>query len=102
MGARTYGNIPESRLASEYSQRREFKDDGAASTIGQWPVPQHRRTYTVDEVAEILGISRDTAYEHVRRGTIPSLKFGRRIVVPKAALDNLLNTVGAQNGQAID
>ena len=30
----------------------------------------HRATYTIDEVARILGISRTTAYESVRRGEI--------------------------------
>jgi excisionase family DNA binding protein len=40
-----------------------------------------RITYTVPEVAELLGISRSTAYECVRRGDIPALALGRRIVV---------------------
>src|SRR5690606_41267010 len=43
--------------------------------------PDERRTYTVTEVADIVGISRSTAYECVRRGEIPSRRFGRRIVV---------------------
>jgi excisionase family DNA binding protein len=51
-----------------------------------------RRTYTVDEVAAMLGISRSTAYECVKRGEIPSLRFRRRIVVPAYALDGLLRT----------
>ncbi len=34
-------------------------------------------TYTVVEVAELLGISRTSAYECVRRGEIPSLTLGR-------------------------
>ncbi|MDO8392486.1 MAG: helix-turn-helix domain-containing protein [Actinomycetota bacterium] len=49
-----------------------------------------RRTYTVEEVASLLGISRATAYECVRRGDIPSRRFGRRIVIPQAELDVLL------------
>ena len=47
-------------------------------------------TYTVTEVAELLGISRSSAYECVRRGEIPSLSFGRRVVVPRRALEELL------------
>jgi excisionase family DNA binding protein len=50
----------------------------------------NRRTYTVDEVAAIVGISRSTAYECVRRGEIPSRRFGRRIVVLRHELDRLL------------
>ena len=51
---------------------------------------QSRLTYTVPEVAELLGISRSSAYECVRRGEIPALTLGRRVVIAKAAIDALL------------
>jgi excisionase family DNA binding protein len=51
----------------------------------------HRATYTVDEVARILGISRTTAYESVRRGEIPARRFGRRVVIPTRVIDELLD-----------
>lgn len=54
--------------------------------VMQIPLPQERATLTVDEVSEILGLSRGTAYEAVRRGQIPALRIGRRIVVPTARL----------------
>ena len=50
-----------------------------------------RQTLTVTQVAQLLGISRNTAYEAVRRGEIPSCRFGRRIVVPIDALGKLIN-----------
>jgi excisionase family DNA binding protein len=53
-------------------------------------VANRRRTYTVAEVAALLGISRSTAYECVRRGEIPSRRFGRRIVVLHDDLEGLL------------
>lgn len=49
-----------------------------------------RLTYTVTEVAELLGISRTSAYECVRRGEIPAVMLGRRLVVPRHAIDALL------------
>lgn len=49
-----------------------------------------RRTYTVAEAAKVLGISRSTAYECVRSGEIQSLRFRSRIVIPAAALSELL------------
>ena len=52
-------------------------------------------TYTVREVTELLGISRSSAYECVRRGEIPALAFGRRVVVPRSALEALLSTPSA-------
>lgn len=47
-------------------------------------------TYTVEEAGHRLGISRGLAYTLVKTGQIPSLQLGRRIVVPKAALDRML------------
>ena len=45
---------------------------------------------TIDEVAKLLRIGRNTAYEMARRNRIPTLALGRRIVVPKRALIALL------------
>jgi len=59
-----------------------------------------RLTYTVTEAAEILGISRSAAYECVRRGEIPSLSLGRRVVVPRQALEDLLTAVEAPQDHA--
>lgn len=36
---------------------------------------------SVDEAAEILGVSRNTAYDAVKRGEIPSIRIGRCIKV---------------------
>ncbi len=47
-------------------------------------------TETVEEVARRLGIGRDLAYRAVRAGDIPSIRIGRRILVPKAELERLL------------
>lgn len=49
-----------------------------------------RLTITIPEVAEILGIGRRQAYEAALRGEIPSLRIGRRILVPLAALRQML------------
>ncbi len=52
-------------------------------------------TYTVDEAAALLGISRPSAYEAVHTGEVPSIKVGRRILVPRAALTRLLEGAAA-------
>jgi excisionase family DNA binding protein len=49
-----------------------------------------RLTLTVTEAAQTLGISRALAYELVRTGELPSLRLGRRLVVPVRALERLL------------
>ena len=50
------------------------------------------RTFTVPEVATALGISRNACYVAVRNKVIPSLRIGRRVVVPKVVLERLLAT----------
>lgn len=51
-----------------------------------------RLTLTVEEASRLLGISRALAYELVARGEVPGIRLGRRIVVPRRALDTLLDT----------
>jgi excisionase family DNA binding protein len=45
---------------------------------------------TVEEAGEVLGISRSLAYAAVSDGSIPSIRVGRRILVPAAELNALL------------
>lgn len=51
------------------------------------------RTVSVEYAALALGIGRTTAFRLVRAGQfpVPTLRVGRRIVVPRAALDRLLD-----------
>lgn len=49
-----------------------------------------RLTITVEEAAKELGISRALAYEMARTRRLPTLRFGRRLVVPKKAIERLL------------
>jgi len=49
-----------------------------------------RSTVSVEEAARILGISRGLAYQMVHQGKMPVLRFGRRMVVPKKVLEQLL------------
>jgi excisionase family DNA binding protein len=51
----------------------------------------NKLTFSVTETARILGIGRNSAYEAVARGEIPVIRVGKRLLVPKAALEKLLN-----------
>jgi excisionase family DNA binding protein len=46
--------------------------------------------YTVEQVAELLQVSRISAYEAVHRAQIPSIRIGRLIRIPRKALDEWL------------
>jgi hypothetical protein len=47
-------------------------------------------TTTVPLAGEALGLSRNAAYDAAKRGEIPTLRFGKRLVVPTAALRQML------------
>jgi excisionase family DNA binding protein len=49
-------------------------------------------TYTVDQAAALLGISRSHAYACVKSGDLPALRFKRRLVIPARAIEALLAT----------
>ena len=51
---------------------------------------QPRLTISVEEAGRLLGISRGAAYEAARRGELPVLRFGRRLVIPRAQLMAML------------
>ena len=66
-----------------------------AGACRTWEVAMDRWTVTVEEAAQILGISRSSAYECVRRGELRALRLGRRLVVPRSALEELLGGTSA-------
>ena len=49
-----------------------------------------RLVLSVKEARGQLGLSRGLMYEALRTGQIPSIRIGRRILIPCAALDRLL------------
>ena len=56
-----------------------------------------KEVLTVDEAAAALRIGRGTAYDAVRRGEIPVVRIGRRLLVPRAALAGMLAAAAKSN-----
>ncbi len=50
-----------------------------------------RAVLSVTEAAQVLGISRSHAYDLVARGDLPSLRLGRRVLIPATALGRILS-----------
>jgi excisionase family DNA binding protein len=46
---------------------------------------------TVEEAAQLLRISRQSAYAAVRAGELPVVKIGRRLLVPRHRLEQMLD-----------
>lgn len=51
---------------------------------------EHKLTLTIAEAAKLLGIGRNLAYDRVKTGEIPVIKIGRRLLVPRRALEKML------------
>jgi len=49
------------------------------ATVDVWPT-----------AGQILGLGRNATYKAVNNGQIPVVRIGRRLLVPRAALDRLL------------
>lgn len=47
--------------------------------------------YTIDQMAEILGISQTLAYQLVRNGTMPTIMLGKR---KRITINNLIDYIG--------
>ena len=51
-------------------------------------------TISVPEAGRRLGIGRNSAYDAAARGQIPTIKIGRRLLVPRVAFDKMLAQAG--------
>ena len=88
-----------SGLDATLSKETAYSNNTEAQELQVLAPTQRRSTLTVEEAAEILGLSRAFTYEAVNRGEIPSIRIGRRILVPKVALERLLNSADGQQLQ---
>ncbi|TFD13853.1 DNA-binding protein [Cryobacterium sp. TMT1-2-2] len=50
-----------------------------------------RVTVSVEQAGQVLGLSRGAAYNAARRGDIPTLKIGKRLIVSTAQLLAMLD-----------
>ena len=54
--------------------------------------------YTIPEAAALLGFSRNFGYELARRGEIPIIRFGKRMLVPKVLFEKMLGQYQESEG----
>ena len=58
-----------------------------AASAGQF----EKRTYTVDEIQDILGVSRTSAYNLVKKKVFHSVRIGGSIRISKKSFDDWLD-----------
>jgi excisionase family DNA binding protein len=56
-----------------------------------------KATLTVDEAALILGVSRNSAYQAARTGELPTIKIGKRLLVPRIAFEKMFEGAGTED-----
>ncbi len=54
--------------------------------------------FTVEEAGKKLGLSRPSAYLAIQRGDLPFIRVGRRILIPRSALEKMLANAGQPKG----
>lgn|SRR5215813_9814466 len=63
--------------------------------------------FTVEQAGKILGISRASAFQAASKGEIPTIRIGKRLIVPRRGLERLLGlneadaSVGRQAQQIV-
>jgi excisionase family DNA binding protein len=60
------------------------------TTIGPAQSLEHRLAYSVDEAAQVTGLSRDLLYDQMRTGRLGYLKVGRRRIITREHLAEFL------------
>jgi len=57
-----------------------------------------RLALTVEEAAQRLGMTRKALYGHLAAGRIPSIKLGRRRLIPVQSLERWLEGANCERG----
>ncbi|MBM4463463.1 MAG: helix-turn-helix domain-containing protein [Chloroflexi bacterium] len=60
---------------------------------------QEKLTLNMREVARVLGLSKSSVFAAVHRGEIPHIRVGKRILIPKAALERMLSEAAKPRGE---
>lgn len=76
--------VRQGRLEVQHESSRTTSHRGRRNT------PDRRLAVSVAEAASLLGISRSFAYELARRGELPAVRLGRRLVVPVIGLEAMM------------
>src|SRR5262245_14380992 len=88
----TQRQLAEKAMALKVESDNRSSTDSASSSTPRAPL-----TITVLEAARRLGIGKNQAYEAARQGQLPTIRFGRRLVVPVPAFEAMLAVQSKQH-----
>ena len=59
------------------------------------PIKEQLGVYTLDQARKILRLGRNAAYQAIAIGEIPHVRIGKKILIPRLALEQLLGDAAA-------
>ena len=74
-----------------FEERIAAMNQRTEETVAANAVQFDKRTYTVDEIQDILGISRASAYNLVKKGLFHYVRIGCTIRISKKSFDEWLD-----------
>lgn len=77
-------------MTNQNTSEKSERPAGSATSVADIDELSRHIVLSVREVAALLGISKDLAYDLIRRDELPSVRLGARIVVPTRGLLQLL------------
>ena len=80
----------------EKSNVGKGSDGGGGSGLPRHAVIEKRLCITVPEAAAMLGLSKNFVYKLVNERQLPVIIFGKRKLIPRAALEKMLEKVGME------
>ena len=77
-------------MTDELMEQR-IQELNASSTSAEVSLKAEKRTYSVDDIMEILDIGRSTAYLLIKRNLFRSMKIGNQIRISRTSFDAWLD-----------
>ena len=77
-------------MFDEAIERLNAEIEAESKEIASPVAPPEKRTYTVEDIQNILGVTRTTAYRLVNSNQFRVIKIGRSIRIPVKAFDEWL------------
>ena len=74
-------------------EQRIMELNASGNTAPAAPEDTGKRTYSIEEIQQILDISRSTAYALIKRKLFKSVKAGKQIRISKRSFDEWLDTL---------
>jgi excisionase family DNA binding protein len=74
-------------------------EEGTVATRESLTMDVERRVYFVSEVAEILGVSRQTVLKYIKGGLVPGVRVGGRYLIMKDEFEAFLRSGGKRAGR---